>query len=419
MSKSLKVGVIGCGTAGLAVAAFLSRDGHDVRMFERFDSPKPIGAGLLLQPTGLACLACLDLDQKAINLGATINNLYGKTANNTVIFDISYRNLKPHYFGLGIHRGALFQILYDEVIRLGISIETNCEIVDTHIKDKSRYLVDKQNTEHGSFDLIIDASGMRSPLRKKGMVKLDVPYPYGAVWGVVDDPEQSFGRDYLSQRYDGAHIMIGMMAIGKEPNCNVDKCAFFWSLPPGGYEAWLRDGLEPWKERVLDYWPELEIFLRQFQSTDDLTFASYSDIIMKGWNAERLAFIGDAAHNTSPQLGQGANLALADALVLSQMIKEYDDINDALAAYTKARKSHIYFYQIASRWLTPFFQSHNKLAGWTRDMTFGLLCKTPYVKTEMLRTLAGIKTGLFTHMNPGIWHKDYDLRKVASNATMD
>jgi len=409
MSKPLKIAVVGSGTAGLSVAAYLKKDEHDIQIFERFEQPKPLGAGLLLQPTGLACLAQLGLDGKALHYGAQINNLYGRSANGRVVFDISYRNLKPHYFGLGIHRGALFTILYDEVLRLNIPIRTGHEILDTDIKNDQRFLRDKNGQEYGPFDLVIDASGMRSPLRKYGQIKLDKPYPYGAGWGVLKDEGQKFGTDYLQQRYDGAHIMIGMLAIGSEPHCDKEKCTFFWSLPPGGYEAWLEAGLDQWKERVVGYWPELEPLLRQFKSPDDLTFAQYSDIIMKRWHEDRLVLIGDAAHNTSPQLGQGANLGLADALVLSSILKESTDVNEALASYTKARKNHIYFYQIASRWLTPFFQSHNKLAGTVRDMSFGLLCKTPYVKTEMLRTLAGIKNGLFTHMNPGDWNKKYDL----------
>lgn len=405
-----KIAIVGSGTAGLAAASYLTKNGHNVRIFERFAEPKPLGAGLLLQPTGLACLAALGLDEQAIDYGAPINNLFGKTASDKIIFDISYRNLKRHYFGLGIHRGALFTILYNEVLRQKISIQTSCEIIDTSIKGNERYLITSDKQEIGPFDLVIDASGMKSPLRKHGKIFLDKPYPYGAIWGVVDDPGQEFGRDYLAQRYDGAHIMIGMMAIGRAPDCDTEKCTFFWSLPPGGYELWLENGLDQWKEQVINYWPEIEPFLRQFQKPDDLTHAQYSDIIMKGWNADRLVFIGDAAHNTSPQLGQGANLGLADALVLSNMLQNHDDINDALAAYTKARKSHIYFYQIASRWLTPFFQSHYKWAGSVRDLSFEILCKTPYVKTEMLRTLAGIKNGLFTHMNPGIWHEKYDLK---------
>jgi salicylate hydroxylase len=60
--------------------------------------------------------------------------------------------------------------------------------------------------------------------------------------------------------------------------------------------------------------------------------------------------------------------------------------------------------------LTPFFQSDSKVAAFVRDKSFGLLCKTPYVKTQMLRTLAGVKTGLFSHLNPGQWHHRYELK---------
>lgn len=45
------------------------------------------------------------------------------------------------------------------------------------------------------------------------------------------------------------------------------------------------------------------------------------------------------------------------------------------------------------------------------DLVFGWMCRMPYVKSEMLRTLAGIKTGLLCYLNPGKWHADYDLNK--------
>tara|TARA_B100001989_G_scaffold243571_1_gene211417 strand:- start:9924 stop:11213 length:1290 start_codon:yes stop_codon:yes gene_type:complete len=409
MVSALKIAIIGSGTAGLASAAYLRQEGHNPEIYERFDEPKPLGAGLLLQPTGLACLARLGLDHKAIEYGATIHNIYGKTLNNNVIFDISYSDLKPHYFGVGIHRGSLFTLLYEEALRLNIPIHTGYEIKGTFCQNDKRYIIDKSGKSYGPYDLVIDAGGMRSSLRRHGHIRLDKPYPYGAIWGVLDDPDQAFGKDYLQQRYDSAHIMVGMLAIGRAPDCPTPKCTFFWSLPPGGYEDWIEHGLDHWKETVTGYWPELAPFMDQFKSTDDLTHAQYSDIIMKRWHEDKLVFIGDAAHNTSPQLGQGANLGLADAFILSQILSQYHDVNQALYAYNKARKNHIYFYQIASRWLTPFFQSHNKLAGFIRDTSFGKLCKMPYIKTEMLRTLSGIKTGLFTHMNPGQWHPRYDL----------
>lgn len=410
--KSLKVAIVGSGTSGLAAAAFLTRDGHDVMLFERFSEPQPLGAGIMLQPTGLACLACLGLDKQALNYGAKIYRLHGKSANGAVVFDIRYNDLKPHLFGLGIHRGALFQLLYEEVKRLNIRIVTSCEIVSARSAGGKRILVDKNGEARGAFDLVIDASGAKSSLRKQnGHLKYNKPYPYGAVWGVCEDPGQSFGQDYLRQRYDGAGVMIGALAIGKRPLDRTETLAFFWSLPANSYNDWRQTGLVQWKERVRGYWPELAPFLAQFKSVDDLTFAQYSDTIMKKWHDDRMVFIGDAAHCTSPQLGQGANLGLIDALTLATCLKTSPEVNEALVSYNKIRHNHTNFYQIASRWLTPFFQSDSKAAAWLRDCTFGLFCKTPYIKTEMLRTLAGLKTGLFTHLDPGMWHEDYALRK--------
>ncbi|MEL6868884.1 MAG: NAD(P)/FAD-dependent oxidoreductase [Pseudomonadota bacterium] len=409
MTTARTIAIVGSGTAGLAAAISLTRAGDNVEIIERFESPKPLGAGLLLQPTGLACLARLGLDEQAISLGAPIHHIYGEAERQRIIFDISYRALSPNAFGLGIHRGTLFTLLYDTVAELGIPVRTHCEITDTHIKGNARFLTDANGDVYGPYDLVIDASGMRSALRRHGQVVMDRPYPYGAIWGVLPDPGQAFGTNYLQQRYAGAHIMLGMLAIGKPPDSDVDQCTFFWSLPPGGYEQWLQAGLPAWKSEVHRHWPELDPFMQHITDTDALTHASYSDIVMKRWHEDRLVFIGDAAHNTSPQLGQGANLALADALVLSELLAEQPHINAALAQFTRDRKSTVHFYQRVSRWLTPFFQSHSKTAGFVRDMSFGLLCKTPWVRTEMLRTLAGIKTGFLSHRNPGRWHSRYEL----------
>ncbi len=408
--KPLKIGIVGSGTSGLAAAAFLTRDGHDVTLFERFDSPRPVGAGLLLQPTGLACLARLGLDETALDAGARIDRLYGEDADGSVIFDLAYSNLRPHLFGLGIHRGALFSLLYDEVMRLGVPVRTACEIVDTEIEAGSRHLVDADGGRHGPFDLVVDASGMRSRLRDPhGTVCRNRPFRYGAVWGVCDDPGQAFGGESLQQRYDGAGVMIGMLAIGRRPADGREAVTFFWSLPVASYDQWRQDGLDPWKARVIGYWPELAPFMEQFRTVDDLTFAAYSDTIMKRWHAERIVFIGDSAHCTSPQLGQGANLGLIDALTLSLSLRGAGSLDEALLRHTKARKSHVTFYQLASRWLTPFFQSDSRALAWLRNRSFGLLCRTPYVKTEMLRTLAGIKTGPFGTLDPGDWHERYRL----------
>lgn len=408
-SKTRKIAILGCGTAGLASAAFLADAGFDVTLFERFATAKPVGAGLLLQPTGLACLARLGLDKEAIATGAPIHHLFGRTTKGRVIFDLDYRKLSPALHGLGLHRGALFHLLYEKVASYKVPVITNTEILSTKACGTEIALTDHEGREYGPFHLVIDATGKNSPHRPDQLISLQKPYPYGALWGVVSDPGQAFGQNRLAQLYEGAHMMTGMMAIGRDPQTGMEACTFFWSLPPGGYDAWRQNGLQAWQDKVCRYWPELTPFISQFTSLDQLNYAQYGDIIMKRPYQGRLVHIGDAAHHSSPQLGQGANLALMDAFTLSQMLRRHQGIDIALRAYSQIRRRPVRFYQQASRWLTPFFQSDSKSASWLRDNSFCVLGKMPVISTEMLRILAGIKTGWFSHTNPAEIHPEYDL----------
>lgn len=405
------IAIVGSGTTGLAAALFLHRAGHRVTLFEQFETPRPIGAGLLLQPTGLAVLAALGLDEIIIAKGAPVRHLYGQTARGRTIFNLHYAHLAPHYFGVGIHRGMLFHTLYQEVTRLGIPVVTGFTVAGSSLTgDGTRTISDASGRTEGTFDLVIDASGHKSPLRKLGTVRYHKPCPYAAVWGVCEDPGQAFGGDTLAQRYDTARVMIGVLPIGEKPDNAAKHVAFFWSLPADTYAQWRQYGLDVWKKQVHAYWPETECFTCQFETADDLTFAAYGDLVMTSWHGEAIAFAGDSAHCTSPQLGQGANLGLIDALTLARCLSDTDDLPEALAAYSKRRKKHVRFYQTASRWLTPFFQSDRDWGAKVRDCSFDLLCRTPYVKTQMLETLAGLKTGLFTSLDPGVWHASYARR---------
>ena len=97
----------------------------------------------------------------------------------------------------------------------------------------------------------------------------------------------------------------------------------------------------------------------------------------------------------SPQLGQGANLALMDARALAETLSRSGTIQDALVAYGALRADHIRFYEFASRWLTPVFQSRHEWIAPIRDLLMGPAGRIGWVRTQMLQSLAGVKTGLF------------------------
>src|SRR5690606_4312837 len=114
------------------------------------------------------------------------------------------------------------------------------------------------------------------------------------------------------------------------------------------------EGLARWKEIVAGHWPAVGVHLDAIGGFDDLTLARYGHHTLTWPAGNGIVFIGDSAHSTSPQLGQGANMALLDAAVLAQAVAAHDDLNDALDRYCKARRWHVRLFQAASRTFTPF-----------------------------------------------------------------
>ncbi|MEO6419235.1 MAG: NAD(P)/FAD-dependent oxidoreductase, partial [Polyangiaceae bacterium] len=258
-----------------------------------------------------------------------------------------------------------------------------------------RYLVDSEGRELGPHDLVVVADGARSHLRDgASQHKSATPYPWGALWFIGKDPENFFGGE-LHQIVEGPQRMLGFLPTGLGPGDGATPLvSLFWSLRADLFPQWQRDGLGAWKDVIRGYAPHAEPLLEQIVDPQQITFAGYHDVVMDPWNTRNVVFIGDAAHATSPQLGQGCNLALYDAMILSDCVSELPFLPSALDEYSRRRKDHLAFYQFATRWLTPFFQSDYDLLGTLRDVLMGPMCRIPFVRREMVRSMTGTKAGM-------------------------
>lgn len=391
------IGIVGAGTAGAASALLLARAGHRVMLFERVSDPMPVGAGILIQPTGMTVLGQLGMLDEAISLGARIDRLLGQNEHGRKVMDMSYRDWRPASFGLGMHRGALFSLLQRELAPAGVDCRYGVDITAVDRHAGKVLLREAQRGEHGPFDCVVAADGMRSQMRAAcGVPATVTPYPWGAVWTICEDAAGAF-NGVLNQRYRAAREMLGILPTGKSAAGGVPLVSLFWSLRTANFAAWQQQGLDAWKQQALRLWPELEALLgslTQTTSLPQLRFADYCDVVMPQWHGDGIVVIGDAAHATSPQLGQGANLALLDAHFLQRALAASGSIGEALQCYSDERRAHLRYYQWASRMLTPLFQSDQRLLPALRDALMGTVGRLPYVKTQFAETLAGTKTGM-------------------------
>ena len=410
MSKH-KIAIIGGGITGLTIACLLKQENFDVKVFEKFSNPTQIGASLLIQPSGLYVLSQLGIGDSLIENGGIIHSLIGMDYNSQhTVLNINYKHDKCHkqpqyqYFGIGIYRQYLLQKLYHSSQTLEVPIEFASKIIDIEqVANKVKIHNESNHNHEEYFDLVIDASGKNSYLRKKyAHITKDKQYEYGALWAMVNLSNTSFANSILAQRYMRTKNMIGILPIGNAGNMlqGSNWATAFFSMKKSNYSAWNSNytNYQQWQSSIIKIWPAMQPIMQQLAGQAQYNFATYNDTVIKKYYNNRLVFIGDAAHSLSPQLGQGANLGIIDAWGLTNALKQFPDINQALEYYHNSRHKQNNFYQICSRLTTPLFQSDSVICHWLR---YGLhVCnKSKYARTLNSKILCGIKNGLFSDIN--------------------
>ncbi|UGQ25984.1 FAD-dependent oxidoreductase [Acinetobacter calcoaceticus] len=412
--KTPHFAIIGAGTAGLATAILLAREGNNVTIFEQVDELSPVGAGLLLQPAGLAVFEHLGVLNEALTLGAKVTGLEGQLPDKRLLVNSHYHEASTNLYGLGIHRSTLCHVLTQKLSQYSSHItwrmSHTIERLEEYPNEIWVFGFNHNQKFDDCFDAVLIANGARSQLRPKAWVKVDQAYPWGAAWSIV--PEcLALNPQILHQFYDRSKIMMGILPTGAIPSAPEQRLAsVFWSLPTAQLPTFLKDeqSKQTWLNQVSERWPDVAEWLKQILYNNQIQpkwlSAQYRDVVMTQFGQGRIGVIGDAAHAMSPQLGQGANMALLDAWAFSQSLQlaqKNQNIDWSLLwqHYHQHRRSSTQFYQFLSRLLTPLYQSDHWWAGGLRDLIFPWMYQIPYFRKEMAITVSGLKTGLFQQLD--------------------
>ncbi|MGL5817177.1 MAG: FAD-dependent oxidoreductase [Phycicoccus sp.] len=353
-----------------------------------------MGAGIWLQPLGQRVLDELELLAPLRAVSAAVSRVRVETRSGRSVASLDYGALPDAEPALGVHRGALFGILHDAVRSSGIPIRLGERVTDVR-PGGSGVAVSTTHDESADYRLVIGADGARSSVR--GALKVtrrDRAYRYGALWAVVDDPDRLAAGE-LYQCLGGTRRYLGVLPTG------TDQASVFWSVRTPGLPPDPSSGLDAWRREARPYAREYGPLL---DLVTELLPAVYRDVVVttpfRTDGCSGAVLVGDAAHATSPQLGTGTSLALADAWSLARQLRRHHDLGDALAAYAADRRAHWRWYQWCTRALMPLFQSDLDVLTAPRDLLGGPLSRLPGVEPALMRTFLGDRVSLRRRWTP-------------------
>ncbi len=408
----LSIAIAGCGPAGLAAALLLDAQGHDVVVYDQFDEPGPVGSGLMIQPSGLAVLDRLGLAGETLARGARVDALLGLQERGKIALDAPYAKLGvKEAFGIGIHRASLFGLLHEAVLAKGIAIETGRTVTGSALVEGGRCLTFDGAAPSPAFDLVVDASGWQTVFDDAEPNILE----FGALWASLPtQPDDPFAGNLLEQRYHRAAQMVGVLPIGKRKDQTSPEVAFFWSLRGDAYAKWRDTPLDIWKDEVIALWPDTRVLLDRIENRDRLTFARYAHRMQKQPVRERMIAIGDSWHSASPQLGQGANMALLDAWSLARGLEDGRTLDEKLRLAVSWRHDHVWLYQWVTAFFTPLYQSNTNWHPMVRDRVLAPLSRIwPASKIQ-----AQLMSGLFGFPLASLGLSIPDYEALSANASL-
>lgn len=383
----LRIAIVGCGAAGAAVAVFLKRDGHEVEVFEQAPESRPVGAGFLMQPSGMEVLRELGIYDQIVSRASIIRRLHVLEKDGRDLMELKYEEIGEGLFGAGLHRPVVMGALIALAEREGVMIHWGRRV------EHARKLTDGWEVKGEKFDLLLVADGARSAMRRRLLGDgLDRGYGWGAHW-FIGRNHDVFPSGDLHQMVNGTRQLAGFLPTGNEAEGQEELVSLFWSIRVADEAETRSRPLKEWKDEILGFCPIAEDLLSQIDDWEQVLTARYGDVRMRKWHGDRLVFLGDAGHAMSPQLGQGVNLALEDASCLAACLRD-KPLEKALPEYSRRRGPVLRFYQFATRWLTPVFQSDLEWISPFRHAGFRISQRLPFVRKTMTKSMAGMMRGI-------------------------
>lgn len=329
----MKVIIIGAGIGGLTTAIALRQRGIAYEIYEAAPGNRPVGAGIMLGANAIRVYERLGIGEEIKGVATLAGHIYIRNCRGAILQTISNAEVKRKYGAgtYGLHRAALQRVLLDHC---GQPVQYNkrCASIQENGDRINVYFSDGTNAEG---TLVIGADGIRSAVREQYVTKARYRYSGQTCWRAIipvnlPAEEAATTSEVWSVKGNGLRAMFTQ--VGPQQ-------VYFWMTRamPAGTVMPPEEALKFIRKQLADYPGYMQTMLQHLRP-EYLIQSDLSDLNpLRTWHRGRAVLLGDAAHATTPNVGQGAGMAIEDAWVLAQCLATTGNYHQSFETYEQRR----------------------------------------------------------------------------------
>ena len=376
----MKIAIVGAGPAGLTAAIAARTLGLETQVFEQAADFKPVGGGILLHSNGLRVLDALGLYRGFEGRMNCVQRLLSVVPGGKIVGAVDYADLAiPFNRCAVVMRYELHEHLLNAARGAGIAVEFGQRLMGLALADGGAEL-EFESGAACQADVVLACDGFRSATRTAAGIKAH-----------VIDIEEAYLRGIAERATDPHTIRELWGTDGRRFGiCPLpgNRTYFFCSAPIRSWPEVRSASLNQWIDSWRPFGDEVPVLLGAVSDWSRVNYDELHEVRLSEWAKPPIFAVGDAAHAMTPNLGQGANTAMVDALVLTRLIAEAAEAGASLqqvaSRYAELRQPFVTRIQTIARQMGRVASIQSGLARAARNSA---LAAAQHLRTIVKRTM--------------------------------
>jgi 2-polyprenyl-6-methoxyphenol hydroxylase-like FAD-dependent oxidoreductase len=339
MARKERILIVGGGIAGLTAAIALRRRGFAPELVERAASWRAIGTGIIIQPNAMRLLRELDVANDLETTGAAVRRFQFLNKHGELLSEIDLNELWSGVAsGVAIERGELQKALLRSVDR------EHCRVgvgVTSLTQREGSVSIGFSDGGDADYDLAIGADGIGSTVRGLAIGATVSRYCGQTAWRAIAPINRKKADEVQFWLGDGSFFTT--YAVGADRTYG---CAYVADSAPG--QASVEGRLARFRDCFAAFGEPVRALLDSLTRDDQIHCSAVESLELPEWRKGRVLLIGDAAHASSPMMGQGGCMAVEDAVVLAELLETSPTVDAALDAFSPRRRPRVDWVQAQS-----------------------------------------------------------------------